>query len=119
MSDSPPWRETSKDIALECYRKVPRTLGNRHWIWFHSQQLLIEVSDSRTGYLLPVRDGSGLLPDWESSWDVAVVAAAAVSWKFNSKIHQFSYLQRNLELRTIPSDPSRQVSIGFSDAGQS
>ena len=38
----------------------------------------IEVRDSWTGYLVPARDGSGLLPDWESSWDVA----AAVTWKF-------------------------------------
>ena len=38
------------------------------------------------GYLVPARDGSGLLPDWESSWDVAAAAAAvvaaAVTWKF-------------------------------------
>ena len=27
-----------------------------------------------------MRDGSGLLPDWESSWDVIVVAAA-VTWR--------------------------------------
>ena len=40
---------------------------------------IIEVRDSRTGYLGPARDGSGLLPDWEGSWDVA---AAAVTWKF-------------------------------------
>ena len=33
-----------------------------------------------TGYLVPARDGSGLLPDWESSWDLVV--AAAVTWKF-------------------------------------
>ena len=35
------------------------------------------------GYLVPGRDGPGLLPDWESCWDaVAVIAAAAaVTWK--------------------------------------
>ena len=42
-------------------------------------QIIIEVRDSQTGYLVPVRDGPGALPDMESSWDVAV--AAAVSWK--------------------------------------
>ena len=31
--------------------------------------LLIEVRDSRTGYLVPRHDGPGLLPDWESSWE--------------------------------------------------
>ena len=40
----------------------------------------IEVRDSRTGYLLPARDGTGALPDMDSSWDAAV-AAAAVSRK--------------------------------------
>ena len=37
--------------------------------------MIIEVRDSRTGYLLPARDGPGALPDMDSSWDVA----AAVS----------------------------------------
>ena len=37
--------------------------------------IVIEVRDSRTGYLLPARDGPGALPDMDSSWD----AAAAVS----------------------------------------
>ena len=41
----------------------------------------VEVRDSRTGYLLPARDGPGALPDVESSWDVAAAVAAAVSWK--------------------------------------
>ena len=41
--------------------------------------IYIEVRDSWTEYLVPARDGSGLLPDWESSWDIA---AAAVTWKF-------------------------------------
>ena len=41
---------------------------------------LIEVRDSRTGYLLPARDGPGALPDMDSSWDVAAaVAVAAVA----------------------------------------
>ena len=40
----------------------------------------VEVRDSRTGYLIPARDGPRALPDMDSSWDVAaVVAAAAVS----------------------------------------
>ena len=37
----------------------------------------IEVTDSRTGYLFPARDGPGALPNRQSSWDVAAVAAAA------------------------------------------
>ena len=42
--------------------------------------LLVEVRDSRTGYLLPARDGPGALPDGQSCWDVAA-AAVAVTWK--------------------------------------
>ena len=38
----------------------------------------VEVRDSRTGYLLPARDGPGALPDVESCWDAAVAAAVAV-----------------------------------------
>ena len=38
--------------------------------------MIVEVRDSRTGYLLPARDGPGALPDGQSCWD-----AAAVSWK--------------------------------------
>ena len=38
---------------------------------------MIEVRDSRTGYLLPARDGPGALPDVKSSWDVAAAVAAA------------------------------------------
>ena len=38
----------------------------------------IEVRDSRTGYLVPVRDAPGALPDGQSCWD-AVVAVVAVS----------------------------------------
>ena len=33
----------------------------------------IDVRDSRTGYLVPVRDGPGASPDLESCWDVAAV----------------------------------------------
>ena len=43
--------------------------------------MFIEVRDLRTGYLLPVREAEGTLPDLESSWDVAAATAAAVSWK--------------------------------------
>ena len=39
----------------------------------------IEVRDSRTGYLLPARDGPGALPDGQSCWDAAVAVAAAVA----------------------------------------
>ena len=48
----------------------------------------IEGRDSRTGYLLPARDGPGALPDVESSWDVA--AAAAVSCQ-NVTLISFSF----------------------------
>ena len=48
--------------------------GNNH------AHVMVEVRDSRTGYLLPARDGPGALPDGQSSWD-AVVAVVAVSWK--------------------------------------
>ena len=46
---------------------------------------LVEVRDSRTGYLVPERDGLGAWPDWESCWHAAVataVAAVGVTWKF-------------------------------------
>ena len=49
--------------------------------------VLVEVRDSWTGYLVPVRDGPGALSDVESSWDVAaaaVAAAVAVIWNFRS-----------------------------------
>ena len=37
----------------------------------------MEVRDSRTGYLLPARDGPGALPDGQSCWDAAVAAAVS------------------------------------------
>ena len=40
-------------------------------------KVYIEVRDSRTGYLIPARDGTGALPDMDSSWDVAAAAAVA------------------------------------------
>ena len=39
--------------------------------------------------LVPALDGSWLLPDWESSWDVA---AAAVTWKFRLAFGPGNYL---------------------------
>ena len=52
---------------------------------------IIEVRDSRTGYLIPARDGPGALPDVESSWDaVAAAAAAAVSCQ-NVTLISFSF----------------------------
>ena len=50
----------------------------------------IEVRDSRTGYLLPARDGPGALPDVESSWD----AAAAVTWKLRLTVRPGNYIWR-------------------------
>ena len=68
----------------------------------------IEVRDSRTGYLLPARDGPGALPDMDSSWDVAAVAAAAVSRKMPKykEMHTFSKMgmseiSRNVNLAEI------------------
>ena len=50
---------------------------------------VIEVRDSRTGYLIPARDGTGALPDMDSSWDVAA-AAVAVSCQ-NVTLISFSF----------------------------
>ena len=63
---------------------------------------MIEVRDSRTGYLLPARDGPGALPDVESSWDAAV-AAAAVSRKMSKyeEIHTFSKMDMSQISRNV------------------
>ena len=53
----------------------------------------IEVRDSRTGYLLPARDGPGALPNGESCWDVAT-AVAAVTWKLRSTFRPGNYIWR-------------------------
>ena len=50
----------------------------------------VEVRDSRTGYLIPARDGPGALPDMDSSWDVAAAAAVAVSCQ-NVTLISFSF----------------------------
>ena len=50
----------------------------------------VEVRDSRTGYLVPVRDGPGLLPDWESYWDA--VAVATVTWKLKLTFWPGTYI---------------------------
>ena len=50
---------------------------------------LIEVRDSRSGCLVPGRDGPGLLPDWESCWDAA---AAAVTWKLKLTFWPGNYI---------------------------
>ena len=67
-------------------------------------KVVIEVRDSRTGYLLPARDGTGALPDGQSCWD----AAAAVSWKMPKyeEMHTFSKIgmseiSRNVYLSEI------------------
>ena len=66
------------------------------------------MRDSRTGYLIPARDGPGALPDMDSSWDVAVAAAAAVSRKMPKykETHTFSKpgmseISRNVDLSEI------------------
>ena len=69
---------------------------------------MIEVRDYRTGYLLPARGGPGALPDGQSCWDAAAVAAVAVS-RIMSKykeMHTFSKMgmseiSRNVNLAEI------------------
>ena len=66
---------------------------------------LIEVRDSRTGYLLPARDGPGALPDLESSWDVAAAAVSRKMPKYE-EMHTFSKMgmseiSRNVNLSEI------------------
>ena len=38
----------------------------------------VEVRDSRTGYLVPGRDGPGALPNGESCWDAAAAVVAVI-----------------------------------------
>ena len=66
------------------------------------------MRDSRTGYLLPARDGRGALPDGQSCWDAAAVAAVAVSRKMTKykEMHTFSKIgmseiSRNVNLAAI------------------
>ena len=47
--------------------------------WNQNVAPYVEVRDSRTGYLLPVRDAQGTLPDVESCWDAAVAAVAVAA----------------------------------------
>ena len=62
------------------------------------------MRDSRTGYLIPARDGPGALPDGQSCWDAAV----AVSRKMPKykEVHTFSKMgmseiSRNVNLAEI------------------
>ena len=62
------------------------------------------MRDSRTGYLIPARDGPGALPDGQSSWD----AGEAVSQKMIKyrEMHTFSKMgmseiSRNVNLEEI------------------
>ena len=48
------------------------------------------MRDSRTGYLIPARDGPGALPDMDSSWDVAVAAAVSRKMPKYKEMHTFS-----------------------------
>ena len=66
------------------------------------------MRDSRTGYLIPARDGPGASPNGQSSWDAVAAAAAAVS-RIMSKykeMHTFakmgmSEISRNVNLAEI------------------
>ena len=65
-----------------------------------------EVRDSRTGYLIPARDGTGALPDMDSSWDVAVAAAVSRKMLKYREMHTFckmgmSEISRNVNLAEI------------------
>ena len=52
----------------------------------------VEARDSRTGYLVPVRDGPGALTDVESCWDaVAAAVAVALIWKFRHTKYKFRH----------------------------
>ena len=71
--------------------------------WAKTQKKM-EVRDSRTGYLIPARDGTEALPHMDSSWDVA----AAVSRKMSKyeEMHTFSKMgmseiSRNVNLAEI------------------
>ena len=46
-----------------------------HKLFEVAVSILVEVRDSRTGYLLPARDGPGALPDGQSCWDAAVAVS--------------------------------------------
>ena len=66
------------------------------------------MRDSRTGYLLPARDGPGALPDVESCWDAVVAVAVAVSRKMPKyeEMHTFpkmgmSEISRNVSFSEI------------------
>ena len=59
-------------------------------MWYLRNVINIEVRDSRMGYLIPARDGTGALPDMDSSWDVAAAAAVAVSCQ-NVTLISFSF----------------------------
>ena len=49
---------------------------------------------TRTGYLVPGRDGPGALPNGESCWDAAVAAVAiAVTWKLRSTFRPGNYIR--------------------------
>ena len=73
---------------------------------FISQHLpFVEVRDSRTGYLIPARDGPGALPELESCWDVAAAAVSREMPKYE-EMHSFSKLgmseiSRNVNLAEI------------------
>ena len=61
-------------------------LGSLKVFWFNNcsaRSYYIEVRDSLNEYLAPVRDGSELLPDWESCRDAV---AAGVTWKDQADI---------------------------------
>ena len=76
--------------------------------------LHIEVRDSRTGYAILVHNGMGVWPDGK-----IVGEPSESSGNSDPKYVNFEFCNKIWKLRTVPFDPSRQVSIEEFDAGQS
>ena len=68
---------------------------------FANIDVFVEVRDSRTGYLIPARDGEGALPYLESSWDVAVAAAVSRKMPKYEEMHTFSNMGMSQISRTV------------------
>ena len=80
--------------SSSCARQTQTSKGQiSSQIEFASFLQFFEVRDSRTGYLLPARDGPGALPDGQSCGDAAV-AAVAVTWKLRLTFRPGNYIWR-------------------------
>ena len=79
-----PVRESLTSIFFGCSLPCPGRAGPLQSLVFASPSFVssqsnVEVRDSRTGYLIPARDGPGALPDMDSSWDAVAAAAVALA----------------------------------------